>query len=87
MDMGALGRFEPSLGAVKIPRCAACGSANPQAAARCPQCDVPAPPIAETRFETSITVNTEGLFPWHAEALLTIGALLTRIARRLLKGE
>jgi hypothetical protein len=86
MDMGALGRFEPSLTAVKIPRCASCGAANPQAAPRCSRCGVAAAPTAGIRQETSITVNAEHLIPWRAKALLAIGALLKRLALRI-KGE
>lgn len=84
--LGGYGRFEPSLAAAKIPRCPSCGSANPEAKTHCPCCGADAPPISETRFETSIAVNIDGLFPPHARALLAIGAWLRRIAKRL-KGE
>jgi hypothetical protein len=86
MDMGALGRFEPSLSAVKIPRCAGCGTANPRALSKCESCGAEQPRASETRFETSIAVNIDGLFPWHARALLAIGALLKRLALRF-KGD
>ena len=86
MDMGALGRFEPSLAAVKIPCCPSCGAANPQGDALCPSCGESAPALAETRLETSIAANLDGFVPWHARVLLWIGAALKRLALRL-KGD
>jgi len=84
--MGGLGRYEPMLAVAKIPRCPTCGGANPEARAHCPCCGDNAPPVTETRYETSIATNIDGLFPWHARLLLAIGAWLRRIAQRL-KGE
>jgi hypothetical protein len=86
MDMGALGRFEPSLAAVKIPRCPICGAANPKAETHCPVCREPAPPVGETQIECSIATNLDGFVPWHARVLLWIGAQLKRLALRL-KGD
>jgi hypothetical protein len=88
MNMGALGRFEASLEARKSPRCAACGSANPQGAPKCPTCGASIEVVSEVRLtrDVALTGGKDRLFPWHAKALLAIGAGLKRLARQL-KGE
>ena len=86
MNMGALGRFEPSLEAVKIPRCPSCGAANPKAERTCTGCGAPAETTAELRVVRAALNDTTGLFPWHARVLLTIGVCLKRLAFRL-KGD
>jgi len=84
MDMGALGRFEPSLEAVKIPGCPSCRVANPKAERSCPGCGAPGETTAELRVVRAALTDTTGLFPWHARVLLAIGAWLKRLALRLI---
>jgi predicted amidophosphoribosyltransferase len=86
MDMGVLGRFEPSLEAVKIPRCPSCGAANPKAECVCPGCGAPAETSVEVRVARAALTDMARLFPWHARVLLTIGAWLKRLALQLKGG-
>lgn len=77
----AEGYYEPSLSLYRIPACPSCGAANPKDLNECPQCGAPAPD--RTDFRTVKPVLYGSLFPWYARALLWLGGVLLRFARRL----
>jgi hypothetical protein len=74
----AVGHYEPSLSLVKIPRCPACGAANPRGFEYCPACHVKAP--AQTDHQDVEAAFGAGAFPTHARFLLWIGDALRRLA-------
>jgi hypothetical protein len=76
------GRFEPTLRAVKIPRCPNCAAPNPRALSHCESCGLPQPDIREERQVEALMPDPR-MFPWHARLLFAIGAWLKRLGRAI----
>lgn len=73
--------YRPSMQVVKIPKCPSCESPNPRMYANCQKCGALAPEITERRDVEPVLTDT--FFPWHARALLWLGAFLTNLAKSL----
>jgi len=77
----ASGHYEPSLMAVKIPRCTKCLSANRNRLDLCEVCGADMPPDVDHR---SMGAQLGGaLYPWHARFCLWLASKFTNLANRL----